>query len=62
MVAQVTPVEQHRINACAANLRAAYDELAQVLNKDSTLIHTQRELMAMVDIVLQYVGPVKKGA
>ena len=62
MAAQVTPVEQHRINACAANLKAAYDELAQVLHKDSTLIHTQRELMAMIDTVLQYAGPVKKGA
>lgn len=59
---KITASEQHRINTCAANLRAAYDELAQVLNKDSTLIHTQRELMAMIDTVLQYVGPVKKGA
>ena len=58
----LTPVEQHRINKCYANLKAALDELALIQHKDSALIAVQHKMYSMEDTLHQYVGPSKKEA
>ena len=57
-----TAHEQHRLNRCYVNLKAALDELARIENKDTTLINLQRKFYTIEDILHQYVQPVKKGA
>ena len=57
-----TAVEQHRINKCYAHMKAALDELAQILHKDSALITVQHNMYCMEDTLHQYVIPVKKEA
>ena len=55
-----TKHEQHRMNTCYANFKAALDELAQIKNKDSVLIHIQRQFYSIEDTLHQYIGPSKK--
>ena len=55
-----TPKEQHRLNTCYANFKAALDELAQVQNKDHVLIRLQHQFYSIEDTLHQYVGPYKK--
>ena len=58
----LTAVEQHRINKCYANLKAALDELALIQHKDSALIAVQHKLYNIEDTLHQYVGPSKEEA
>ena len=55
-----TKREQHRMNTCYANFKAALDELAQIKNKDSVLIHIQLQFYSIEDTLHQYIGPSKK--
>ena len=55
-----TVKEQHRLNECYANFKAALDELAQIKNKDSVLIRLQHQFYCIEDTLHQYVGPSKK--
>lgn len=55
-----TAKEQHKMNACYANFKAALDELAQIQNKDGILTRLQHQFYSIEDTLHQYVGPCKK--
>ena len=56
-----TANEQHRLNRCYANIKAALDELARLEHKDYGLISVQHKMYDIEDILHQYVGPTNEG-
>lgn len=56
----MTKREQRRIDSAYANVKAALDEIAQVLDKDKYLIGVQSTLYALEDTLYQYVSDDKR--